>query len=310
MTDITKNLYVNQEKCLEWGIEDVRIGHLFNYLHDLPTWATVVEIVNGKPFYWCAKSKILECIPMLNVKPDTIKRWMKLLEDKGLIERSVVGLNRPFVRTTDKGKTWNKVGIKNPTLGMAAPTPSGSQSLPPRDGSPTYSSVNDSSVNDSLKDTSEASSQSVSDFCTEYLKHNRCTVCMGEQCKYSSLYKPKEERKKVPPKKEVFDFEGELKKICLDHNVIKDWMLVRKNKRATNSQTAFNALIREAKKANITILQMVTMCAENSWSGFKASYVENNSKSSNNKPARFEANQKSHLQKVKELYKKRNQTLI
>lgn len=54
-----------------------------------------------------------------------------------------------------------------------------------------------------------------------------------------------------------------------------DWMRVRQGHKAPLTITAWDAMHREAKAAGITIAQAVQMCAENSWRGFKASYVAN-----------------------------------
>lgn len=50
-------------------------------------------------------------------------------------------------------------------------------------------------------------------------------------------------------------------------------MQVRKTKRASNTPTAAAALEREAGKAGLTVAEAVKLCTENSWQGFRASYV-------------------------------------
>lgn len=54
-----------------------------------------------------------------------------------------------------------------------------------------------------------------------------------------------------------------------------DWLRVRQGHKAPLTITAWDAMHREAKAAGITIAKAVQMCAENSWRGFKASYVAN-----------------------------------
>lgn len=53
----------------------------------------------------------------------------------------------------------------------------------------------------------------------------------------------------------------------------KDWMEIRKTKRAPLTRTAAEALAREAAKAGITIPEAVRICAERGWQGFKAEWL-------------------------------------
>lgn len=54
----------------------------------------------------------------------------------------------------------------------------------------------------------------------------------------------------------------------------KDWLLVRKSKRAaTLTQTALDGLIREAGKANLSIEQAITVCIERNWVSLKSEWL-------------------------------------
>lgn len=55
----------------------------------------------------------------------------------------------------------------------------------------------------------------------------------------------------------------------------KDWLAVRKLKKASNTDTAMDAVKAEAKKAGISFGEAVMIAAENSWAGFKASWLQN-----------------------------------
>jgi len=52
-----------------------------------------------------------------------------------------------------------------------------------------------------------------------------------------------------------------------------DWLRVRRQHKAPLTRTAWNATMREAEAAGMTIGAVVQMCAERSWRGFKAEYV-------------------------------------
>jgi len=84
--------------------------------------------------------------------------------------------------------------------------------------------------------------------------------------------------------------------------IAKDWLEVRKMKRAPLTQTALDAMSREAKKSGISLVQAITICAESGWQGFKDSYYQNlNKQSLGQRPKTF---QQMTEQEQKELRKK------
>ena len=75
--------------------------------------------------------------------------------------------------------------------------------------------------------------------------------------------------------KPKFSFKNELLNLGADEQHINDWMQVRKTKKATNTKTALDAIIKEAKENNFSIAKAVQICAEKNWVGFKAQWVKN-----------------------------------
>lgn len=69
-------------------------------------------------------------------------------------------------------------------------------------------------------------------------------------------------------KTSVFSFYDSL--VCLGANtkLIDDWLKVRKTKRATNTETAFNLFVKQYKLSNYSIDEVLEKCVEKSWSGF------------------------------------------
>ena len=63
--------------------------------------------------------------------------------------------------------------------------------------------------------------------------------------------------------------------------IARDWLEVRKMKRAPLTQTALDAIIKEAEKARLTLNDAIKSCVENSWQGFKADWYLNVSKQAN-----------------------------
>jgi len=59
----------------------------------------------------------------------------------------------------------------------------------------------------------------------------------------------------------------------------KDWLTIRKAKRAPLTRTALYDLIREAGKAGISVDEAVKICCKRSWQGFNADWLKSNKSS-------------------------------
>lgn len=59
----------------------------------------------------------------------------------------------------------------------------------------------------------------------------------------------------------------------VSEQVATDWLSMRKSKRAPISGTVIKGLIREAKKANLTLDNVLQICVERNWQGFQASWL-------------------------------------
>ena len=96
---------INQVRALEWGLSFQQAG-LFAFLYECPSWSNPVKTDDGI-FFAVSKAKIIEEVPLLTDKPDTIYRILKSLVAAGVIDLSSTPKITLF-RLTDKGKTWNK----------------------------------------------------------------------------------------------------------------------------------------------------------------------------------------------------------
>lgn len=67
---------------------------------------------------------------------------------------------------------------------------------------------------------------------------------------------------------------NELVELGVMENHARDWLEVRKVKKAKMTDTALDGIKREAAKAGITIGEAVRICAERSWQGFNASWLD------------------------------------
>lgn len=96
---------INQAKALEWNL-NAQQALLFAFVYECPSWARMMK-TDGGDFYALSKSKVIEELPILTDKPDTVYRLMKQLEVAGLVEVSHTA-TVTLIRVTPKGKQWNR----------------------------------------------------------------------------------------------------------------------------------------------------------------------------------------------------------
>ncbi len=76
----------------------------------------------------------------------------------------------------------------------------------------------------------------------------------------------------IPPGK--YDPAVDLESRGVDKQVIDDWLTLRKAKRASVTQTAIDGLAREAGLSGKTLNDVLQICCENGWQGFRASWLQ------------------------------------
>ena len=81
--------------------------------------------------------------------------------------------------------------------------------------------------------------------------------------------------KSLQKKNNKFDFLQALIDLGVEEQVAKDWLLVRKDKKATNTKTAFDRITKEIKQCAITPNECIAIAVERSWTGFKVEWVDN-----------------------------------
>ena len=83
----------------------------------------------------------------------------------------------------------------------------------------------------------------------------------------------------VLKEKKRFNFKSGLIDMGIDPQVASDWLQVRKNKRASNTQTAFTRLKSEIEKIcaarGMTPTEVVSIAVERSWQDIKAEWIDN-----------------------------------
>lgn len=97
-------------------------------------------------------------------------------------------------------------------------------------------------------------------------------------------YKEKED-KSSSKKKNSFPFRQALIDLGVRPEIVNDWLIVRKNKRASNTETAFNRIKNEILKSGKSANDCITLAVERSWQGFMAEWMLNEiNKGNNQKP--------------------------
>jgi asparagine N-glycosylation enzyme membrane subunit Stt3 len=74
--------------------------------------------------------------------------------------------------------------------------------------------------------------------------------------------------------KEINTFEASLCEYGFNPELIKQWLIIRKQKKSVNSEIAFKGFIREVEKSHLTKDEILRLCIEKSWKGFEAIWVE------------------------------------
>lgn len=87
----------------------------------------------------------------------------------------------------------------------------------------------------------------------------------------------------APP---AFSAQKALVELGVEPQVAKDWIATRK---AKLTQTAIDGLVREAKKANVTVGAAIAICCERGWRGFKADWVAGDRRAASPAPDNFAA---------------------
>jgi uncharacterized phage protein (TIGR02220 family) len=111
----------------------------FSYLRESLSWAQD-HIVDGVSYKWVSRNKVIEDIPYITSKPDTVYRWFNKLNDLGVIEY-LKKEGRDLFKLKDVCKEWNSRtnSDSNPNKSDGNPKELGLKSENSSDGNPTYS---------------------------------------------------------------------------------------------------------------------------------------------------------------------------
>jgi len=97
------SLNINQPKAIELGL-NLTQAIIFDMLVTAPAWANTV-IIDGEVYFWVSRMTIVEELPLLGLKPDTVYRNLKKLADLGVIDYKKDG-KKDCINITPKGKSY------------------------------------------------------------------------------------------------------------------------------------------------------------------------------------------------------------
>lgn len=80
-------------------------------------------------------------------------------------------------------------------------------------------------------------------------------------------------------KSNKFIFKTALIKLGVSEQIASDWIKVRKDKKASNTETAFKAIKTQIELSGISANECIKIAVERSWSGFKTEWLNNIPKS-------------------------------
>ena len=72
----------------------------------------------------------------------------------------------------------------------------------------------------------------------------------------------------------TFDFKKSCMSLGIELDIINDWLLVRKGKKASNTKTAFDLIKSELSKTTLSANECIKIAVQNSWSGFKSDWLK------------------------------------
>ncbi len=118
------------------------------------------------------------------------------------------------------------------------------------------------------------------------LKYDLCSEKVNINTQSKVKYSKVNQSKENTPSQEIFNFSSAMRSFGFSNNLIEDWMKVRKLKKLANTETAYNGFVKQVQQATaktgLDLNQILTVCVEDSWGGFKCSWLINKIKNETN----------------------------
>ena len=263
------SLLINQERALAWGL-NAQQAMLFAFLYEVPSWAKTAER-DGQVFYHISKGKVVDELPLLTDKPDTVYRLMKQLQEKGVITLTSSG---PYtlMAITDQGKTWNQDGAiprKNIRGKRGADTSKKARRNLRGKKTAEESGVHRKNIQPTDTPTSDKSPTHHGE--KSEVTPDKSPTDQITRSNHQSVNTDTPPSATKRPKTMVTASD-----LVKDHGVEPDhaaqFLAVRKAKNLPLTVLAMEALVREWGKAGLSVPGGVRVCASKGWAAFRASW--------------------------------------
>lgn len=104
-----------------------------------------------------------------------------------------------------------------------------------------------------------------------------------------------------------FDFKKALIEVGADEELVTAFMAVRKTKKATNTQKAFDLFVGNVNKSNMKLNQVLEICIQRDWKGFDPSWLKNQSTNSGYQPKQNQAaNRMQEIEQQRQEWERNN----
>lgn len=137
---------IQNQKSLEWELS-LPEAYLFSWIYELPSWANKV-IIGSDVYYFCSKNKIISELPLLSNKVDTVYRYLKSLENKGLIKVKKID-KTDYITLLEKSYKWNEFARQS-DYSEINPSLLGNKSEKYSDLNPTYNNIFSITINNNI----------------------------------------------------------------------------------------------------------------------------------------------------------------
>lgn len=102
--------------------------------------------------------------------------------------------------------------------------------------------------------------------------------------------------------KEVFSFKKSLLGLGVENQVVSDWLAVRRKKKASNTETAFNGIKSQIEKSGLSANECIKIAVERSWQGFNYKWLDDEkNRAINNKGFKSDSSQQAAKSIIKSL---------
>lgn len=111
-----------------------------------------------------------------------------------------------------------------------------------------------------------------------------------------------------------FNFKSSLIGLGVEKEIVTDWLKVRKLKKASNTETAFNRIEAQINKSHLPANDCIRIAVEKSWSGFEADWVKDEKPIEEELKSQYLCRYQNHKsryycnseEEAKEIFKKNN----